>query len=113
MPAYLHCTQHLCVLPPLAGSLISLLGVKPAEDTSPLHLLPVPWERGVMSTTRVLLVNAPEAASIQGSGGKLHSMHKWITRPKMALSHSIHISYHFLAGSLQTGYFMSPHFSSC
>lgn len=37
----------------LAGTLIDLLDVEPTVETSPLHLLPVPWERTVMPTTRV------------------------------------------------------------
>ena len=37
----------------LAGTLIDLLDVEPTVETSPLHQLPVPWERTVMPTMRV------------------------------------------------------------
>ena len=93
----------------LAGTLIDLLGVEPTVETSPLHLLPVPWERTAMPIMRMECCwsyqhsrcwrNAVFHAQVAPQAEKVSTPLCSCVLP-------------LPSWELLTGYFRSPHFSS-
>lgn len=99
---YLHCPWHLCILPPPEGALVQAAGH--GADWGPLTIASAAGALG--ESGHVLIKGAASRCSWNCQHSrcwkKVRSMHKRITRQKnMPLPHSVHFSYHLLAGSFR------------